>query len=135
MEVNGQPHAPALYSRGTGLRYALDRRLGGPQCRSGRCGERSLAPIGNGTRPAHSLIAKSTELSRFSEQIMKLLMQLVISVHLTLSLLVPNILLSTLLSDAPKLCCSLKGGPSFIFKRNILSRVCVTVDGVGGWIY
>jgi hypothetical protein len=39
MEVNGQIHAPVALSRGSGPRYQLYRRLGGPQSRSGRCGE------------------------------------------------------------------------------------------------
>jgi hypothetical protein len=37
--VSGQRHAPAtLYTRGKDPRYTLDRRLGGPQSRSGRRG-------------------------------------------------------------------------------------------------
>jgi hypothetical protein len=37
--VSGQHHAPAaLYPRGKDPRYPLDRRLGGPQSRSGRRG-------------------------------------------------------------------------------------------------
>jgi hypothetical protein len=37
MEVNGQRHAPAaLYPRGNNPQYPLDRRLGGPQSRSGQ---------------------------------------------------------------------------------------------------
>jgi hypothetical protein len=36
MRMSGQSHAPAaLYPRGNDLRYPLDRRLGGPQSRSG----------------------------------------------------------------------------------------------------
>jgi hypothetical protein len=39
MGVSGQRHAPAaLYPRGKDPRYPLDRRLGGPQSRSGRRG-------------------------------------------------------------------------------------------------
>jgi hypothetical protein len=39
MGVSGQHHAPAaLYPRGKGPRYPLDRRLGGPQSRSGSRG-------------------------------------------------------------------------------------------------
>jgi hypothetical protein len=39
MGVSGQRHAPAaLYFRGKNPRYPLDRRLGGPQSRSGRRG-------------------------------------------------------------------------------------------------
>jgi len=37
--VSGQRHAPAaLYPRGKDPRYPLDRRLGGPQSRSGHRG-------------------------------------------------------------------------------------------------
>jgi hypothetical protein len=39
-----------LYSLGKSPRYPLDRRLGGPQSRSGRCGEeKNLAPTGTRT--------------------------------------------------------------------------------------
>jgi hypothetical protein len=38
----------SLYSRGKSPRYPLDERLGGPQSRSGRCGEEnSFVPVGN----------------------------------------------------------------------------------------
>jgi hypothetical protein len=36
MEVSGQFHAPATLPPGKVPRYSLDRRLGGPQSRSGR---------------------------------------------------------------------------------------------------
>jgi hypothetical protein len=39
MEVSGQLHAPAALPPGKDPQYALDRRLGGPQSRSGRGGE------------------------------------------------------------------------------------------------
>jgi hypothetical protein len=39
MEVSGQLHAPVASSQGKNPRYPLDRRLGGPQSRSGRDGE------------------------------------------------------------------------------------------------
>jgi hypothetical protein len=39
MEVSGQLHAPAALPPGKDPRYQLDRRLGGPQSRSGRGGE------------------------------------------------------------------------------------------------
>jgi hypothetical protein len=39
MEVSGQLHAPAGLPPGKDPRYPLDRRLGGPQSRSGRGGE------------------------------------------------------------------------------------------------
>jgi hypothetical protein len=39
MEVSGQLHAPAPYSRGKSRRCPLNRRLGGPQSRSERSGE------------------------------------------------------------------------------------------------
>jgi hypothetical protein len=39
MEVSGQLHVPADYGQGKIPYYPLDRRLGGPQSRSGRGGE------------------------------------------------------------------------------------------------
>jgi hypothetical protein len=39
MEVSGQLHAPAALPQGKSSWYPLDRRLGGPQNRSGRGGE------------------------------------------------------------------------------------------------
>jgi len=39
MEVSGQLHAPASYLQRKSPWYQLDRRLGGPQSRSGRGGE------------------------------------------------------------------------------------------------
>jgi len=39
MEVTGQFEAPATFPQGKETRYPLDRRLGGPQSRSGRGGE------------------------------------------------------------------------------------------------
>jgi hypothetical protein len=40
--VSVQLHAPAALPRGKSYRYPLDRRLGGPQSRSGRCGEEKI---------------------------------------------------------------------------------------------
>jgi hypothetical protein len=46
MGVSGQRHAPAaLYPRGKNPRYPLDRRLGGPQSRSGRRGQKKNLPL------------------------------------------------------------------------------------------
>jgi hypothetical protein len=46
MEVSGQLQAPAALPRGKSPRYRLDRRLGGPQSRSGSCGlEKNLLPL------------------------------------------------------------------------------------------
>jgi hypothetical protein len=39
MEVSGQLHAPDALPPWKSPRYPLDRRLGGAQRRSGRCGE------------------------------------------------------------------------------------------------
>jgi len=39
MEMNGQLHAPAALTPGKLPPYPLDRRLGGPQSRSGHGGE------------------------------------------------------------------------------------------------
>jgi hypothetical protein len=60
MEVSGQLHAPAALPPGKSLWYPLDRRLGGPQSRSGRGGEEKnpQLPPGiehyNPDRPARS---------------------------------------------------------------------------------
>jgi hypothetical protein len=46
MKVSGQFHAPAALLRGEQPRYPLDRRLGGPHSRSGRCeDEKNLLPL------------------------------------------------------------------------------------------
>jgi hypothetical protein len=39
MEVHGQVHAPAALPQGKSPWYPSDRKLGGPQSRSGRGGE------------------------------------------------------------------------------------------------
>jgi hypothetical protein len=51
MEMNGQLHVPAALFQGKGPWDPLDRRLGGPQSRSGRGGEEknSQPPAGNRT--------------------------------------------------------------------------------------
>jgi hypothetical protein len=48
MEVSGQIHGQVALPPGERAhRYPLDRMLGGPQSRSGRCGEeKNLAPAG-----------------------------------------------------------------------------------------
>jgi hypothetical protein len=48
MEVSGQLHTPAALPQGKNPLYPLDRRLGGPQNRSGHDGEEknSHAPPG-----------------------------------------------------------------------------------------
>jgi hypothetical protein len=68
MEVSGQLHVPvALPHRERAPRWPLDRKLGGPQSRSGRCGEeQNLSSAGYGT-PAVQLAAIATELfTKFS---------------------------------------------------------------------
>jgi hypothetical protein len=51
-----------LWPQGNHLRYAVSRRLGGPQNRSGRCrGERILVPAGNRTFTVHPVIRRSTD--------------------------------------------------------------------------
>jgi hypothetical protein len=42
MQVSGQLHARPLYPQGKSTWYQLDRRLGGPQSRSGRGGEEKI---------------------------------------------------------------------------------------------
>jgi hypothetical protein len=50
MELSDQIHAPAALPPGKELQVPLDRRLSGPQSRSGRCGaEKNLAPAENRT--------------------------------------------------------------------------------------
>jgi hypothetical protein len=50
--MSGQLHAPAALHPGKSPRYPLDRRLGGPQGRSGRHGEEKiLDPTGTQLRP------------------------------------------------------------------------------------
>jgi len=36
MEVSGQLHTPAALPQGKSPRHTFDKRLGGPQCRSGQ---------------------------------------------------------------------------------------------------
>jgi hypothetical protein len=63
MEVSDQLHAPAALPPGKEPLVSLDRKLGGPQSRSGRGGEEknSQHPPGiepkNPDRPARSLVA------------------------------------------------------------------------------
>jgi hypothetical protein len=46
MEMSGQLHAPAALLPGKEPSYPLDRRLGGPQNRSGRgCEEKNFQPL------------------------------------------------------------------------------------------
>jgi hypothetical protein len=53
--MSGQLHAPAALSPVKELRVPLDRRLGGPQSRSGRRGEKKiLAPTGARTQTLRS---------------------------------------------------------------------------------
>jgi hypothetical protein len=47
--MSGQLHAPAALTPGKEPRYPLDRRLGGPQSRSGRREEKILVPAGTRT--------------------------------------------------------------------------------------
>jgi hypothetical protein len=51
MEVNGQLHAPATLPQGKSPFYTLDRRLGGPQSRSGRYGEEKNSQPPPGIEP------------------------------------------------------------------------------------
>jgi hypothetical protein len=62
MEVNGQLRAPVALSLRKEPRYPLDKRKGGPQRRSGRCGEeKNLAPAGNRTPAAQSVARRYTD--------------------------------------------------------------------------
>jgi hypothetical protein len=44
--VNGQLHTSVALPLGKNPRYPLDRRLGGPQCRSGHGEEKIFDPTG-----------------------------------------------------------------------------------------
>jgi hypothetical protein len=62
MEVNGQFQALAALPRRIGLRYPSDRRMGGIESQSGRCGEKKnliLAGIGtpHSSRGTHCTIS------------------------------------------------------------------------------
>jgi hypothetical protein len=67
MEVNGQLHAPIALRPGTSPMYLLDRRLRGPQNRSGRGGEeKNSQPLLGLEPPIIQLVSHryTTELSR-----------------------------------------------------------------------
>jgi hypothetical protein len=51
MEVTCQLHAPGVLPSGKEPRYPLDTRLGGPQRRSGRCGEEKNSKSVTGLEP------------------------------------------------------------------------------------
>jgi hypothetical protein len=51
MEVSDQLHAPAALPQGKSPSYPLDRRLGGPQSRSGRGGEEKNSQPPPGIEP------------------------------------------------------------------------------------
>jgi hypothetical protein len=53
MEVSGQLHAPTILPLGRQTPMLLDRRLGGPQSRSVRGGERDRVPL-SGIEPRSS---------------------------------------------------------------------------------
>jgi hypothetical protein len=55
--VSGQLHAPAALPPGKEPRYPLDRRLGGPQSRSGRFGEEKILDP-TGTRTPNPLVVQ-----------------------------------------------------------------------------
>jgi hypothetical protein len=54
MEVSGQLHAPVALPQGESPFYPLDRRLGGPQSRSGSGGEEKNSQLLPGTEPQKS---------------------------------------------------------------------------------
>jgi hypothetical protein len=55
MEVSGQLHAPAALLPERRLRYPLNRRVGGPQSRSRRCGEEQNSLPLSGIHPRSSV--------------------------------------------------------------------------------
>jgi hypothetical protein len=67
MDVSGQLHDPAALPQGKSPWYPLDRRLGGPQSRSGRGGEEKNSQLLPGLElPIIQLVTQryTTELSR-----------------------------------------------------------------------
>jgi hypothetical protein len=65
--VSGQLHAPAALPPGKSPRYPFYRRLGGPQSRSGRCGEvKVFYPTGTRTSALPGRPARSQSLYRLS---------------------------------------------------------------------
>jgi hypothetical protein len=58
MEVSGQLHAPAALPPGKRPWYPLDRRLGGPQSRSGRGGEEKNSQPPPESNPDLSIVKK-----------------------------------------------------------------------------
>jgi hypothetical protein len=64
MEVSGQLHDLVALPPGIEPRYPLNRRLGGPQKRSGRGGEDSSCPCRNSNpdHPDSSLVTTLTDL-------------------------------------------------------------------------
>jgi hypothetical protein len=52
MERSGQLYAPAALPPGKEPRYPLDKRLGGPQSRFGRCGEQKSLALARNRTPA-----------------------------------------------------------------------------------
>jgi hypothetical protein len=69
MEVSGQLHDPAALPHGKSPWYPLDRRLSGPQSRSGRGGEENSQPLLGLEVPVIHPVAQryTTELYRLLE--------------------------------------------------------------------
>jgi hypothetical protein len=57
MEVSGQLHATAAFPSGKSPRYPLDRRVGGLQSLSGRCGEEKDVALAENRTPAVQPVA------------------------------------------------------------------------------
>jgi hypothetical protein len=70
MEVSGQLHAPAALPQGKSPWYPLDRRLGGPQSRSGRGGEEknSQPPPAMEPRTPIDYVSQKKIVERFSSK-------------------------------------------------------------------
>jgi hypothetical protein len=127
MEVSGQLHAPAALPQEKSPYCPLDRRLGGPQSRSGRSGEEKSpqSPPGfeppNPDRPARSPVAIPTELSRFSRLFYKDTNRLIVQVCVPLKFLSQWI-------DFHKTWCDhdiIGGQPTFVL-FNFLSSITAT---------
>jgi hypothetical protein len=61
MEVSGQLHAPVALPQGKSPWYPLDRRLGGPQSRSGRGGLEKNSQPPQGIEPQNPAAQRYTE--------------------------------------------------------------------------
>jgi hypothetical protein len=84
MEVSGQPYAQPLYPQGKSPWYPLDRRLDGPQSRSGRGGEeKNSQPVPGLEPPIIQPVTQryTTRLSRLLVLILRCLIKQDVNLH------------------------------------------------------